>query len=328
MTGAAATPQRPLSVTVLDDHQRAAHRYLDMAGLRPWCDPRLTIHTDSATDEDDLVARIRDSEVVIAMRERSALTAAVIERLETTRLIITSGARNAAIDHRAAAQRGIAVCGTRGKDAAPAELAWGLLLALLRRIPAEHAGIAAGRWGTHVGDVLEGKRLGVLGLGDLGTRVARYGVAFGMEVFASSRSLTRETALALGVMAVDRETLLREVDVLSIHLKLTPETAGAIGRRELGLMKRSAVLVNTARGAIVDEEALVAALQSGALAGAALDVFAVEPLPADSPLLALDNVVLTPHVGYVTDGRYQGYFGQAVEIISSYLQGALIRELR
>jgi phosphoglycerate dehydrogenase-like enzyme len=161
---------------------------------------------------------------------------------------VTSGARNAAIDHHAAAARGIIVCGTRGKDAAPAELTWALLLALLRRLPAEDAAIRAGRWGVHVGRTLEGRRLGILGYGDIGARAARYGVAFGMEVLAHSRSLTREAALAGGVSAVDRETLLRESDVVTLHLKLTPETAGTIGRRELGLMQRSAVLINTARG--------------------------------------------------------------------------------
>lgn len=321
------TVRRPVRIVVLDDHQRAADRYLPLDGIRRWCDPEVIVHTDVAADQPALVERLRGAEVVVAMRERSPLPAEVISQLTATRLIVTSGARNAAIDHHAAATRGIAVCGTRGKDAAPAELAWALLLALVRRVPAEDAAVRAGRWGTHVGRTLEGSRLGVLGLGDIGTRVARYGQAFGMDVLASSRSLTRETALSLGVTAVDRETLLREVDVLSIHLKLTPETAGSVGRRELGLMKHSAILINTSRGAIVDESALVDALRSGTLAGAGLDVFETEPLPATSPLLALENVVLTPHIGYVTDGRYQAYFGQAAEIIVSYLLGEPVRQL-
>jgi phosphoglycerate dehydrogenase-like enzyme len=322
-----AHDRRPVRIVVLDDHQAAADRYLPIHELQPWCEPDLTIHTDVAATEDELVARLRDAEVVIAMRERSPLPARILERLETTRLIVTSGARNAAIDHHAAAARGITVCGTRGKDAAPAELTWGLLLALVRRLPAEDAGIRAGRWGVHVGDTLEGRRLGILGYGDIGARVARYGLAFGMEVLASSRSLTTQAALGSGVNAVDPETLLRESDVVSLHLKLTPETAGTIGRRQLGLMQRSAVLVNTARGGLVDEPALIDALRGGSIAGAGLDVFAVEPLPADSPLRELDNVVMTPHVGYVTDDRYRSYFGQAVENVVAYLRGAPIREL-
>jgi phosphoglycerate dehydrogenase-like enzyme len=319
--------RRPVRIVVLDDHQAAAHRYLPVAELRRWCEPDLTVHTDVAGTEDELVTRLRDAEIVVAMRERSPLPARVLERLDTTRLIVTSGARNAAIDHHAAAARGIVVCGTRGKDAAPAELTWALLLALVRRLPAEDAGIRAGRWGVHVGHVLEGRRLGVLGYGDIGSRVARYGLAFGMEVLAHSRSLTREAALAGGASAVDAETLLRESDVVSLHLKLTKDTAGTIGRRELGLMQRSAVLINTGRGGLVDEPALVDALRDGTIAGAGLDVFAEEPLPAASPLRELDNVVMTPHIGYVTDDRYRSYFGQAVENIVAYLRGAPIREL-
>ncbi len=318
---------RRVRIVVLDDYQQAAHRLLPMDEIRQLCEPNLTIYTDAVDDPDGLVARLCDAEVVVAMRERSALPAAVINRLPATRLIVTSGARNAAIDCRAAAARGITVCGTRGRDAAPAELAWGLLLALLRRIPAEDAGIRAGRWGIHVGGTLEGMRLGVLGLGYLGSHVARYGLAFGMEVFAHSRSLTPATAAALGVTSVDRDTLLREVDVLSIHLSLTPETAGSIGRRELGLMKRSAVLINTARGALVDEVALIDALRAGELAGAGLDVFTVEPLAGNSPLREMDNVVLTPHIGYVADRRYRGYFEQAAENIVAYLRHAPIRQL-
>lgn len=322
-----AVPRRPVSIVVLDDHQRAARRYLPLDELAAVCDPQVTVHTDTAADVDELVARIGDAEVVVAMRERSRLGRDVLERLTGTRLIVTSGARNAAIDRAAATERGILVCGTRGKDAAPAELAWGLLLALVRRIPAEDQGIRSGRWGVHVGEALEGRRLGVVGMGDLGTRVARYGVAFGMEVLAHSRSLTREHAHALGCTAVDRETLLREADVVTLHLPGNAETRGYIGARELGLMRRSAVLVNTARGALVDEAALVEALRTGAIAGAALDVFDREPLPAGSPLLVLDNVVLSPHVGYVTDARYHDYFGQAAEIVAAYVRGRPIREL-
>lgn len=317
--------RRTLRVAVLDDYQDAAARFLPTAALAEACDLDLHIYTSRAADQEELIRRVGSAEVVVAMRERSALPAEVIAELAETRLIITSGARNRVIDHEAAADRGIAVCGTRGMDAAPAELTWGLLLALLRRIPQEERGLLAGRWGMHVGEVVEGKVLGILGFGTIGRDVARYGQAFGMRVIASSRSLTDELATALGCQAVTPERLLRNADVVSLHLPLTDATRGTIGREEFGLMKSSAYLVNTARGALVDEAALVQALSDGGIRGAALDVYETEPLPPESPLRRLDNVVLTPHVGYVTESRYEGYYGQAAEIIASYLQGHTIR---
>lgn len=319
--------RRRIRIAILDDQQRAAQRYFPLDELRTVCEPELTIYTDHARDEEELVRRAGQADVVVAMRERSTLSRAVIERLEATGLIITSGARNAAIDRDAAAERGIVVCGTSGGDSAPAELTWGLLLALVRRIPAEDVGVRAGRWGVHVGETLDGRTLGVVGFGTIGREVARYGRAFGMRVLASSRSLTAENAAVHGCEAVGLETVLRESDVVTLHLKLTSDTRGIIGRRELGLMQRSAYLVNTARGALVDEGALVEALQRGRLRGAALDVYATEPLPVDSPLVRLDNVVLTPHVGYVSHDRYASYFGQAAENIVAWLEGAPIREL-
>lgn len=319
-------PRPPITIAILDDQQDAAARYFPTDGLRGTCDPQVTIYTDHVTG-DELISRAGAAEVVVVMRERSVLSREVIERLDATRLIITSGPHNSAIDLAAARERGITVSGTRGKDAAPAELAWGLLLALIRRIPAEDAGIRAGRWGVHVGDTLEGRRLGVLGLGDLGTRIARYGRAFGMEVLAHSRSLTREYATMLGCSAVTRDTLFRESDVLSVNLRLTPETRASVSEREFGLMKRTAVIVNTARGQIIDETALIAALRAGTIAGAALDVFEHEPLPASSSLRELDNVVMTPHIGYVSDERYRSYFTQAAEIIAEHVQGRSVRQL-
>lgn len=319
---------RTLRICVLDDYQQAAQRYLPLELLDGLCELELTVFPDAAADADELVARIDDAEVVIAMRERSLFSRDVLDRLDGTRLLVHSGARDAAVDTIAAREHGITVCGTRGKDAAPAELAWALLLAVVRRIPQEHQGIHDGRWGLHVGETLEGKRLGVLGLGDLGTRVARYGQAFGMEVLAHSPSLDVTRAALLNVEAMSLERLLRECDVLSIHVRLNAQTRGMIGERELGLMRRSAVLVNTARAELVDEAALLRALRAGDLAGAGLDVFGAEPLPVDSPWLGLENVVLTPHVGYVSDGRYRDYYGQAVEIIAAWLRGRVIREVR
>lgn len=318
---------RTVRIAILDDYQHAAERFFPLPALEAVCRPELTVYTDHAADDDELVDRVGAADVVVAMRERSPLPREVIERLERTKLIVTSGARNASIDTSAAAERGIVVCGTRGKDSAPAELTWGLLLALLRRIPAEDAGVRQGRWGVHVGETLSGKVLGILGLGEIGRQVARYGSAFGMRVLAHSRSLTPELAAALGCERVDVETLLREADVVSLHLKLTSQTRGTIGRDELGFMKSSAYLVNTARGALVDEQALVHALTAGEIRGAALDVYEHEPLPPGSPLRELPNVVLTPHVGYVSEDRYASYFGQAAENIVHYLRGRPIRRL-
>lgn len=203
----------------------------------------------------------------------------------------------------------------------------GLLLALVRRIPAEQCGLRRGQWGSHVGETLEGKTLGVLGLGQIGRSVAAYGRAFGMDVVAHSRNLASDAAGEIGCRAVDRDTLLREADVVSVHLSLTPETRGFVGREELGSMKSTAVLVNTARGAIVDEAALVDALRTGSIGGAALDVFEREPLPPQSPLLSLDNIVLTPHIGYVTADRYRTYFEHAAQAILRYVRGDALQEI-
>lgn len=318
---------RPVRIVVLDDYQQAARDYFPLDELRTVCDPELIVHTDHAASEDELVARAGDGEVVVIMRERSEFPRRVIERLERTRMIVTSGQRNAAIDTVAARERGIVVTGTRGKDSAPAELTWALLMAAVRRVPAEDAGIRSGRWGVHVGDTLAGRTLGVIGLGPIGREIVRFGQAFRMRVFAHSRSLTSTQAALLGCEAGTLEMVLRESDVVSLHLRLVEETRHIIGWQELGLMKSSAYLVNTARGGLVDESALVRALQTGKIRGAALDVFEVEPLPADSPLRDLPNVVMTPHVGYVSRERYVTYFGQAVENIYHYVLGTPIRQL-
>ena len=314
-------------IAILDDYQDAAARYFPTAALQQVCSPEIVIHRDRAASEDDLVDRAGSADVVVAMRERSPMPAEVIERLTKTRLIVTTGPRNAAIDAAAAAAKGITVCGTYGRSSTTAEHTWAILMALVRRIPAEDAGVRAGRWGVHVGDTLAGKTLGVLGMGTIGREIARYGRAFGMTVLGSSRSLTRELAAAYGCEPVDTDTLFGESDVVSVHLRLNDETRGCIGWRQFGLMKPTAYFVNTARGGLVDADALLAALREGKIAGAALDVHDREPLPADSPFLSLDNVVLTPHIGYVSDERYRGYFEQAAEDIVAYLRGRPIREI-
>lgn len=316
---------RTVQIAILDDYQGAAQRYFPIAHLESRFGAQTTIYEDHAASEDELIARAGSADIIIAMRERSPLPASVIDRLERTRLIVTTGARNAAIDGEAARARGITLCGAGDTDPATAELTWALLMAVARRIPQEDAGVRAGHWGLHVGEHLHGKTLGILGIGTIGTMVARYAQAFGMHVVATSRSFTAVHAAALGVEAVDRDSVFRQADFLSVHLRLTPETRGSIGWRELGIMKDSAFLINTARGPLIEEDALVRALQSGKIRGAALDVHNKEPLPADSPLLELDNVVLTPHVGYVTEERYASYYGQAGESVEYFLAGNPIR---
>jgi phosphoglycerate dehydrogenase-like enzyme len=249
----------------------------------------------------------------------------VLERLPDLRLLVTTGSRNASIDVAAAAERGIAVCGTRAHAPGTAELTWALVLAVARHVPQEDASIRSGGWQRTVGTDLAGARLGLLGLGRLGERVARIGLAFEMDVVAWSANLTGERAAEVGVRRVDRDDLLRTADVVSIHLQLSDRTRGLIGARELGLMKPSAILVNTSRGPIVDEPALVRALREGWIAGAGLDVFDTEPLPRHSPLRELRRAVLTPHLGYVTEKTYETFYGDAVEDVAAWLAGTPVR---
>ena len=243
-------------------------------------------------------------------------------------MLITAGMRNASIDVAAATERGVVVCGTAGLPYPTAELTWGLILALFRRIPAEDRATREGRWQTSLGLGLNGKTLSVLGLGSLGSRVAKVGLALEMTVLAWSQNLTAARAAEVGVTLVGKDELLSRADVLTVHLVLGERTRGLIGARELGLMKPSAHLVNTSRGPIVDEAALIAALREGRIAGAGLDVFDVEPLPADHPFRTLPNTVITPHLGYVTEETYRIFYGHALEDIQAFLRGAPIRVLR
>jgi phosphoglycerate dehydrogenase-like enzyme len=236
--------------------------------------------------------------------------------------------RNASIDLRAAADRGVLVCGTGGLPYPTAELTWALILALARRVPREDRGTREGGWQETLGTGLNGKTLGVLGLGTLGSRVARVGRAFEMNVVAWSQNLTAERAAAVGAALVDRDELLARADVVTIHLVLGDRTRGLIGARELGLMRETAHLVNTSRGPIVDEAALIQALQAGRIAGAGLDVYDEEPLPRDHPLRRLPNTVITPHLGYVTEETYRIFYGEAVDDVRAFLAGAPVRVLR
>jgi phosphoglycerate dehydrogenase-like enzyme len=312
-------------VALLDDYQGVALRMADWKSLPAGTD--VVAFSDHLADEGALATRLADFDIVMAMRERTAFTRSLLERLPMLRLLITAGMRNASIDMKAAAERGVLVCGTAGLPYPTAELAWGLILGLMRRIPAEDRATREGRWQVSLGLGLNGKTLGVLGLGTLGSRVAKVGRAFEMEVLAWSQNLTRARAEEVGATLVAKDELLARSDIVSIHLVLSERTRGLLGARELGLMKRSAYLMNTSRGPIVDEAALIDALRNGIIAGAGLDVFDPEPLPADHPFRSLPNIVVTPHLGYVTEETYRVFYGHALEDVQAFLRGAPVRVL-
>jgi phosphoglycerate dehydrogenase-like enzyme len=314
-----------LRIAVLDDYQNVAATYADWS-LLPEPAEVVEFH-DSVTDEGALVARLAPFDVVVAMRERTPFPRAVLERLPQLRLLVTTGARNASIDLEAAAEHGITVCGTGAHATGPVELTWALILAVTRHVPQEDAAVRAGAWQQTVGTDLAGATLGVVGLGRLGARVATIGQAFGMDVVAWSQNLTDERAREVGVRRVGKDELLATADVVTVHLVLSDRTRRLIGRGELARMKRTAYLVNTSRGPIVDEPALIDALRGGTIAGAGLDVFDQEPLPADHPLRELRRAVLTPHLGYVTEKTYDVFYREAVEDVVAFLAGEPVRLL-
>jgi phosphoglycerate dehydrogenase-like enzyme len=308
------------SVAVLDDYQDVARSIVDWpAGLD------VVAFTDHIADADVLVDRLQGFDVIVAMRERTAFPRSVLERLPDLRLLVTTGVRNAAIDVAAANELGVVVSGTWGIVSNTAELTWALILAVARRLPTEVGAVRSGGWQQSLGSDLNGRTLGLLGLGNIGTLVARVGSAFGMRVVAWSANLTDERAAERGADRVEKDELFRVADVVSIHLVLSERTRHLVGEHELGLMKSTAVLVNTSRGPIVDDAALVDALERDAIAGAGLDAFEVEPLPADHPYRRLPNVVATPHVGYVTEDCYRIFYDHIVEDITAFLDGAPVR---
>jgi phosphoglycerate dehydrogenase-like enzyme len=261
------------------------------------------------------------------MRERTPFDSERFRLLPGLKLIVTTGMANASIDLAAARAAGVTVCGTRGSGSSAAELTWALILSLVRHVPAEDARIRVGGWQHTMGLGLRGRTLGVVGLGYLGRRVATVGLAFGMEVVAWSQQLTAAAADAAGVTSVTKDELFGSSDVVTIHYKLSERSAGLVGAHEIGLMKPTAYLVNTSRGPIVDTDALVVALRSGAIAGAALDVYDEEPLPEGHPLRNAPRTVLTPHLGYVTDDGYRVFYGEAVEDIAAFAAGRPVRML-
>jgi phosphoglycerate dehydrogenase-like enzyme len=306
-----------IRIAILDDYQNVA---LEMADWSPLAGrAAITVFNDHLSNLDDVVKRLLPFDVVCVMRERTPLTRSVIERLPHLKLIASTGPRNAAIDAEAAAERGIVVAHT-GYDARPTiEMTWALILASVRQVALENARLRAGGWQLTVGDDLHGRTLGFLGLGNIGSEVARIGLAFGMEVIAWSQNLTADKAQSCGARLVSKEELFQSADVLTIHLVSSQRTKGLVGAAELQAMKPSARLINTSRGPIVDEPALVEALRERRIAGAALDVFDSEPLPADHPFRSLDNVLATPHIGFVGRELYRTFYGDTVENITRWL---------
>ena len=313
-------------VAILDDYQNVARRMADWASLLAGTE--VVVFSDHLSDPGAVAARLADFDAVIAMRERTPFHRTLLERLPKLKLLVTTGMRNASIDVAAAVERKIVVCGTAGLPYPTAELTWGLILALFRHIPAEDHATREGRWQISCGLGLNGKTLGVVGLGGLGSRVAKIGRAFEMNVIAWSQNLTAARAAEIGATLVTKDDLLARSDVVSIHLVLSERTRKLFGAHELAQMKRTAFLINTSRGPIVNEAALVAALRQGKLAGAGLDVYNEEPLPLDHPLRNLPNTVITPHLGYVTEEGYRIFYGQALEDVKAWLAGEPVRVLR
>lgn len=311
-------------IALLDDYLGIALQSADWSRLR---DCEVVAFTHRLSGEDELAAALQPFDIVMALRERSQFPAHLLGRLPRLKLLVTAGKRNAAIDMAAARALGVTVCGTGIVPYPTAELAIAMMLDLARDIPAQEASLRAGRWQTAAGIGLNGKVLGLLGLGNLGSRVARIALALEMQVIAWSPHLTPERALEQGVRRCEKDELLAEADFVSIHLVLGEGTRGLVGARELALMKRSAYLINTSRSPIVDEAALIQALETGRIAGAGLDVYDQEPLPPDHPILRAPRTLLTPHIGYATRETFDVFYREALEDIEAWLAGRPIRVL-
>jgi D-3-phosphoglycerate dehydrogenase len=307
---------------ILDDYQNVALRLADWSAVQK--DAEIVVFTEPLGGK--LKDTLRDFSILCLMRERTPFDRATIEALPNLKLIVTSGMRNAAIDIAAAAARGIPVCGTESIGTPTAELAFGLMLELTRKIGFENARLKAGApWQSTLGTELAGKTLGILGLGKLGSRVAQIGNAFGMNVIAWSQNLTDEKANAAGAKRVSKEDLFRQSDFITIHTQLSDRTRGVVGAAEFALMKPTAYLINTSRGPIVDEAALIAALRGNKIGGAGIVVYDAEPLALDHPLRKIDNAVITPHLGYVTAEGYRRFYTQMVEDVRAWLDGKPMR---
>jgi phosphoglycerate dehydrogenase-like enzyme len=319
------TAEHPMKLALLDDYHGVALQMADWARLAG----RVEIVSFDApiTDAGEFVRRLARFDAILAMRERTPFPRSILQQLPKLRLLITTGMWNASIDSAAAAELGIQVCGTRDVGHLTAELTLGLILALARQTPHEERALREGRWHVRLGHSVRGKTLGLLGLGNLGKQVAGFGRTLGMETIAWSQNLTAAAAAEAGCRRVERNELFRAADYLTIHVRLSERTRGLVGAQELSAMKPSAYLINTSRGPIVDERALFEALSDKRIAGAALDVYAKEPLPLEDPIRGLDNVILLPHLGYVSEENYRLMYGDGLEAVEGFLAGKPLRAL-
>ena len=317
------TQRSPARIAVLDDWQSVASDVVDWSVLNSIGE--VTFLHEFPADTDSMAARLQSFDVICVMRERSSFDEALLSQLPHLKLLVTGGMRNAAIDVKAAGKLGIQVCGTDSYKHAAPELTWALIMGITRNLVDEANALRSGQWQMGLGSDLHGKTLGILGLGSIGKWIARYGQAFGMNVIAWSENLTAEAAAESGATYVSKQQLFEQSDVLSVHLVLSDRSRGLVDAQALSWMKPSAYLINTARGPIVDEAALIETLQQRRIAGAALDVFAIEPLPAEHPFRTLDNVLATPHIGYVTENNYRTFFSQMIEDIQAWDAGEPIR---
>jgi len=312
-------------LAIIDDYEELALKMGNWESLSP--EIQTDVFNDHIVGEEALVERLLSYDILMIMRERTPFPRSIIEKLPNLKLLVTSGPRNNSVDLAACSDRGIVVSGTGSRKSPPTEQTWALILALLKKIIQADQRTRSGKWGGDATVELADKTLGVLGLGRLGGAVSRVAQAFGMKVIAWSQNLTAQRAEELGVLKVDKDELFKTADIVTVHLVLSDRTRGIVSAKEIGLMKPTAYIINTARGPIIEEAALIDALKNRRIAGAGIDVFDVEPLPPDHPMLKLDNTVLSPHLGYVSEENFKTYFTQAVEDIAAWSDGQAIRVL-
>jgi phosphoglycerate dehydrogenase-like enzyme len=314
-----------IKLAVLDDYQHVARGMADWSAVERCTE--MTFFHDHVSDPEEIVRRLAPFDVLCVMRERTPLPRPLLERLPNLKLVVSTGARNASIDLAAATELGVAVCHTRYIGHGAAELTWALILAAVKHVSAESSSVRGGGWQKRIGGELKGRTLGIVGLGNLGGAVARFGRAFDMNIVAWSTNLTDSKAAEHGAQLVSKQQLFQQSDIVTVHLVFAERTRSIIGTGELGLMKPTAWLVNTSRGPLIDETALIEILKNEAIAGAALDVFDVEPLPANHPFRSLPNVIATPHIGYVTQDTYRLFYRDTVECVLAWLDGKPVRRM-
>ena len=312
-------------IAILDDYQKVSLRMANWNSILS--SHQISVFTDHVNDEKELIKRLTDFDILCVMRERTPITKNVLTNLPNLKLIVTTGMRNASIDMNAASDLNVIVSGTRGLPYPTAELAWGLILDVARNITYENNKLREGEWQKRIGVGLKGKTLGIIGLGQLGSQVAEFGQAFGMNILAWSHNLTQDRAAQVGATLRTLQQLLMESDFVSIHTVLSDRTKGLIGKKEIALMKNSAFLINTSRGPIIDECELYKALKSGKIAGAAIDVFSEEPLDKQHELMSLNNLIITPHIGYVTKETYEIFYSDIIDCIHNFTRGNPTRVL-